>query len=137
MRSIWGISLLSLMFCPIVAKASCIDDAASRYNIPVSILKAISQVESSNNPRAINRNKDGSFDIGYMQINTRWIPTLNRYGIRGSDLYDLCTNTYIGAWIIAQNVSRMGYSWEAIGAYNARNRNKRNIYAHKIAAALN
>jgi len=51
-------------------------------------------------------------------------------------LIDACTNTFIGAWILADNIFRMGYRWEAIGAYNARNPAKAARYARKVAAAL-
>lgn len=137
MRSIWGsISILLLFVCQSPANASCIDDAAFRYRVPVSIINAISKVESSNNPRALNRNSDGSYDIGYMQINSRWIPQLRRYGIAEQNLFDVCTNVYVGTWIVAQNIQRLGYNWDAIGAYNAKDKRKRVIYSHKVAAAL-
>ncbi|MDR9065311.1 hypothetical protein FEP28_05476 [Burkholderia multivorans] len=97
---------------------------------------AISRVESSGNPQAINRNPDGSYDIGHMQINSRWLPPLKRYGIDERSLFDACTNTYVGAWILAQNIHRLGYGWNAIGAYNARSPSKRMAYARKVAAIL-
>lgn len=97
---------------------------------------AISRVESSGNPQAINRNPDGSYDIGHMQINSRWLPLLKRYGIDERSLFDACTNTYVGAWILAQNIHRLGYGWDAIGAYNARSPSKRMAYARKVAAIL-
>jgi len=71
-----------------------------------------------------------------MQINTGWLPVLERYGITQQKLFDACTNTYVGAWILAQNISKLGYSWNAIGAYNAASPDKRNQYALKIAAVL-
>lgn len=71
-----------------------------------------------------------------MQINTGWLPTLQRFGINEQKLFDVCTNTYVGAWILAQNISKLGYSWDAIGAYNAVSPSKRSAYAQKIAAVL-
>jgi soluble lytic murein transglycosylase-like protein len=99
-------------------------------------LKAISRVESAGRPRAINRNRDGSVDIGHMQINSRWLPVLRRHGIDDRKLFDACTNTHVGAWILARNIRRMGYDWMAVGAYNARSPSKRMAYARKVAAAL-
>ena len=64
------------------------------------------------------------------------MPTLRRYGIDEQRLFDLCTNVYVGTWIIAQNFHRFGYGWDAIGAYNAHNNHKRIIYAQRVAAAL-
>ena len=136
MRATWVSILMVLISCQIVASATCIDDAATRYAVPASIIKAISRVESTNNPLAVNHNPDGTFDIGYMQINSRWMPTLRRYGIDEQRLFDLCTNVYVGTWIIAQNFRHFGYGWDAIGAYNAHDKRKRIIYAHRVAAAL-
>lgn len=133
MRKIWPILILLL---PTTGFAACFAEAAAHYRIPSSLLMAISRVESSGNPRAINRNTDGSYDIGHMQINSWWLPALRRYGITERDLFDACTNTYVGAWILAQNFHRLGYNWNAIGAYNARSPSKRMAYARKVAAIL-
>ncbi len=118
------------------SKAACFEEAASRYQIPSILLKAISRVESAGNPNALNRNQDGSFDIGHMQINSRWLPKLSHFGISRERLWDPCTNTLVGAWILAQNVNRIGYSWNAVGAYNAASPDKRDRYARKISDAM-
>jgi len=138
MRKTWPIFalLILVLLLPTGGFAACFDEAAARYRVPTSLLMAISRVESSGNPQAINRNPDGSYDIGHMQINSRWLPLLKRYGIDERSLFDACTNTYVGAWILAQNIHRLGYNWNAIGAYNARSPSKRMAYARKVAAIL-
>lgn len=119
-----------------VHASACFDEAGHRYGIDPSLLKAISRIESSGNPRALNRNKDGSYDIGHMQINSRWLPTLQKYGITADSLLDPCTSTYVGAWVLAGNIRRLGYNWDAVGAYNASSPEKRLRYAHKVSKAL-
>lgn len=114
----------------------CFEAASLRYDVSRRLLEAIAVVESSGNPAAINKNANGSEDIGLMQINSSWLPKLGRYGIRRSDLFDPCVNINVGAWIMADNISRHGYSWEAVGAYNAVNPSKRLNYAYKVAEAL-
>jgi soluble lytic murein transglycosylase-like protein len=116
--------------------AACFDHAAARYGLPVDLLWAISRVESSGNSAAIHRNTDGSHDIGHLQINSLWLPELRRHGIDERTLRDPCTNTQVGAWILAQNFRHLGYSWRAVGAYNAATDAKRLTYARKVAAAL-
>ena len=129
--------LLSLFaFLPTQGRAACFEEAASRYQMPSALLKGISRVESGGNPNALNRNRDGSFDIGHMQINSRWLPKLSLFGISRDQLWDPCTNTLVGAWILAQNVRREGYSWSAIGAYNATSAEKRDRYARKVSEAM-
>lgn len=99
---------------------NCWAAAAHRYGLPVELLYAIGQVESGHKVGAIGRNKDGSLDLGVMQINSRWLPALQVYGISQQDLLQKpCTNIQVGAWILSQEVSRFGYTWYAIGAYNA------------------
>jgi soluble lytic murein transglycosylase-like protein len=127
---------LPLLFASLTTHAACFEEAAARYQVPVVLLQAISKIESSGNPRAINRNRDGSYDIGHMQINSRWLPVLSKYGIREADLWDACMNTHVGAWVLAGNIRRHGYTWEAIGAYNAASPDKRIVYAHKVAQVL-
>lgn len=100
---------------------NCWAAAAYRYQLPVDLLYAIGWVESSHNPRAISKpNKNGTVDIGLMQINESWLPVLAKYGVTRRDLIEKpCTNIQVGAWILATEVSRTGYTWYSIGAYNA------------------
>lgn len=108
----------------------CFDEAACRYNISADILYAIAKVESNFDPGAVNWNKNGSYDYGVMQINSRW------YKVLGADAWsklgDPCYNVTVGAWVLAECMKRHGYTWEAVGCYNASSNNKRNLYAYKV-----
>lgn len=120
------------------AGAACFDEASRRYRIHPDLLKAISKVESNGNPKAVNHsNKNGSRDIGHMQINSSWLRKLGKYGITEQSLFDPCINTFVGAWVLANNFRELGYNWTAIGAYNAKSPDKRIIYARKVETALN
>ncbi len=97
----------------------CWEDAARYHGIDPWLLYAIGYTESRHNPQAVNgTNKNRTRDMGLMQINSSWLPTLRQYGISESNLFNACASTYIGAWIMAKNFKRYGYSWEAIAAYN-------------------
>ncbi|WP_232072367.1 transglycosylase SLT domain-containing protein [Paraburkholderia pallida] len=124
------------MLCavPATARADCIDDAASFQHVNVSLMRAIAQVESGTQTHAINTNSDGTVDIGLMQINSSWLPRLAREGISEQSLFDPCTNAYVGAWILAENIRQYGPTWSAIGAYNASSPDKRLAYARKVYA---
>ena len=118
------------------ADSACFEQAAKRYRVSAQILRSISRVESGGNPAAFHRNANGSWDIGHMQINSAWLPTLAKYGITKDRLTNSCVNTYVGAWILANNFQRMGYGWNAVGAYNAKSQDKAAAYARKVAANL-
>jgi soluble lytic murein transglycosylase-like protein len=111
---------------------ACWEEAAARYGVNAYLLYAVAKTESGLNPQAMNRNKDGSYDIGLMQINSRWLPTLRKFGVDEQQLGDACTSIQVGAWIMAQNIRRMGNSWDAVGAYNSGNPALRLRYALKV-----
>lgn len=131
----WVLALLLAL--PLASHAGeCFDEAAKRYRVPVLLLKAISIVESGGRWNATNTNTNGSRDIGHMQINSSWLPTLAKFKIDEEKLGDPCINTNIGAWVLAHNIARYGLTWEAVGAYNATSKDKRLIYARKVAKVL-
>jgi soluble lytic murein transglycosylase-like protein len=112
---------------------ACWETVGQKYGIHPYLLHAIAKTESNFNPRAINRsNKNGSYDIGIMQINSSWLPTLARHGITEQNLYDSCVNIEVGAWILAHNMRRHGQTWTAVGAYNAVSPDKQRQYVKRV-----
>jgi soluble lytic murein transglycosylase-like protein len=116
------------------AQADCFKDAAKHYGINETLLQTIAEVESSNNPSAVNVNTDGSKDIGIMQINSWWLGPLSQYGYTEAHLYDRCINIQLGAWVLAQEISQHGANWKAVGAYNAKSPDKATAYAKRVWA---
>ncbi|MDR8092964.1 lytic transglycosylase domain-containing protein [Burkholderia gladioli] len=125
-----------LALAPLAGHADCLDDAADYWGIPRTLSRAIAMQESGMRADAVGRNTNGSRDIGLMQINSSWLPRLARYGIKESDLFNACTNGYVGNWILADNIARLGFNWDAVGAYNAASPDKRAAYARKIYKSL-
>ena len=123
--------LLGFLACALPAHA-CWQEAGNRYQIAPALLYAIARTESALNPAASHRNHDGSVDIGLMQINSAWLPQLARHGISARQLWDPCTNIHVGAWVLAQQISELGMTWNAVGAYNASTPLKRTKYAWKV-----
>jgi soluble lytic murein transglycosylase-like protein len=118
MRRFSTAGLLFLLCAPAYAQ-TCWEQAAQRYGVAANLLYAIARVESHVNPQAVNWThfaRTGSYDIGLMQINSAHLRSLARYGIHERDLYDPCTNIHVGAWLLAQTLSRHGVTWNGVGA---------------------
>jgi len=69
-----------------------------------------------------------------MQVNSYWVQTLGLDS--GQLLRDPCLNTKTGARILKKCIDRHGYTWEAVGCYNARSSDKRVKYSWKIFKKL-
>lgn len=115
-------------------KGFCFEDAGKTYGINPVLLKSIARIESNLNPKAMNKNQNGSIDIGLMQINSFWIKTLGLDS--GKLISEPCYNTMIGAKVLKQCIDRYGYTWEAVGCYNATSTPKRVKYSWKIFNSL-
>jgi soluble lytic murein transglycosylase-like protein len=107
-----------VLLWPGLAQAMCFQQAAATYKVSETLLRAVARVESGLRVLPPSHNRDGSYDIGIMRINSRWLPSLRQYGITREALDDACVNIQVGAWILANNRARLGESWNAVGAYN-------------------
>jgi soluble lytic murein transglycosylase-like protein len=109
----------------------CFDKASELYAVPAELIEAISQWETQKNQRAFNWNRNGTYDITHMQINSSWYRKLGP--ARWDSLTDPCQATIVGTWILSQCIERHGYTWEAIGCYNAGSRRDRDASRKKYA----
>jgi soluble lytic murein transglycosylase-like protein len=134
---IYRVILLSAcLAAPISSRADCIDDAAAFHHVSAQLVRAIAQQESGMRANAVNVNSDGSEDIGLMQINSKWLPRLARFGVGRAELFNACVNAYVGTWILASDIHRFGPTWKAVGAYNAASSAKQLTYANVIYRRL-
>ena len=115
----------------------CFEQAGTYYGVSPALLYAIAKVESNLNWRALNKNRNGTYDIGLMQINSRWLPTLKRYGLHNERLiWEPCYNTMVGAWVLRQCIDRYGNTWKAIDCYNKGSKARENSqYVWKVYRA--
>lgn len=95
----------------------CFEQAGQMYGISPQILWAIAKSESHFNPRAVNWNKNGSYDYGVMQINSSWSKVMGPAAWNA--LSNPCYNIKVGAWILSLCIRKYGYTWKAIGYYNS------------------
>ncbi|MCK3838840.1 invasion protein IagB [Pseudomonas sp. NCIMB 10586] len=135
----WKIGVMAVLaqFWGVSAWANCWLEVGARYTIEPELLYAIALVESQLKPDAIHHNRDGSTDVGLMQINSQHLPRLQARGITRQRLLDEpCLAIDVGASILAGFIARHGYNWTAVGAYNAGSSPDRQVlrmrYAQKV-----
>lgn len=126
----------------------CYEQAAERYSVPEVLLRIISEVESSNNPYAVNisgksyhldnpskakelivNNSKRNMDIGIMQINSWWF---KRYKYNQELGLNACWNIYMGAYILGYEYRRHKDIWRAVAYYHSPNKVNQKKYINKI-----
>lgn len=97
----------------------CVAKAAQAFGVSETPLFLILDVERGTLGRT-SQNKNGTYDMGPMQINSGWLKTLGRHGIKEHDVINnLCVNIYVGAWIYHQEYRKTGNVISAIQRYHS------------------
>ena len=115
----------------------CMAFAAKRNHIPLPLLYGILATENGTIGR-VNWNRNGSYDIGPMQINSSWLPKLAAIGITRRELLDNgCLNVTVGAWILSGHMQGADPNnarsfWRHVGDYNSHTPRYNRTYAHKV-----
>ncbi|STB68120.1 LEE-encoded protein [Citrobacter freundii] len=110
----------SLLISSPVLSQDCFDRAGRHYRIDPDLLRAIAFRESSWRGKAMNMVSSKEYAVGMMQIHSQNFSHLVKFGITPQKLYhNSCLNIYTGAYYLSIAFRRWGYSWQAVGAYNA------------------
>ena len=111
----------------------CIEKAAVIFHVQPLAIISIIMTEGGHVGR-ISKNKNGSYDIGPMQINSTWLPQLQKYNISREDLlYNRsCTNIFVGTWILAKELSHSDNFLVGIGDYNSHTKYFNKAYYEKV-----
>jgi hypothetical protein len=113
---------------------SCINQAAISYHLPAALILSVMQKENGRNGQAIH-NKNGTFDLGVMQINTLWLPTLKRYGYTRDELqFNPCKNIEAATWILAKSLASGETAWSGVGNYHSHMLNYNQSYSSSVHA---
>lgn len=127
-------AFFTLMAISTASYSTCWDEAAGYFNIDPRLLNAIAQVESGMKADAYNSNNNGSYDVGLMQIDSSHFSRLKKLGVDEHVLVnDPCISVLVGASILSEMIGQYGYTWEAVGAYNAGMGEKRHDLRMKYA----
>jgi len=109
----------------------CINYSATTFQVPASIIVSVIKTEGGWNGATI-KNKNGSYDLGVMQINTIWLSTLKKYGITKENLQNNpCTNVHVGTWILSKGLSKSA-DWKGVGNYHSATPQHNKRYREKV-----
>ncbi len=125
-----------LLFHGAARAQDCFEQAGTYQGVNPSVLRAIAWFESKGDPAAVNRNANGSIDVGQLQINSVHFNDLARHGVPSRALTDSCVNVFVAAWLLKQKMVRHGNTWRAIGAYHSESPGQRDAYARSIQRIL-
>lgn len=105
--------------------AACLMLASQTYSVPPAVLVGIYKAEGGKVGQEV-ANKNGSHDLGPMQINTIWLPELaKKWGVNEATARkwvrdDACTNVGVSAWILKGHLDETGSLSQAIAHYHSR-----------------
>jgi soluble lytic murein transglycosylase-like protein len=120
---------------------ACMALVASYYDLPPRVLPAIQLVEGGR-PGIASVNRNGTADLGVMQVNTVWLPALARAAgldetaVRERLLHDACFNiAAAGAILRTQLDAAGGDLMRAVGNYHSRTPLLHEAYRARVMGA--
>jgi soluble lytic murein transglycosylase-like protein len=110
----------------------CINEAAIEYHVPAKLIISLLNVERGKNG-AVEKNKNGTYDIGSMQINSSWLYDLKKHGITREDVqFNPCINVKVGAWILGKYIAGENDLMSGIGDYHSHTKRYNQDYSEKV-----
>jgi soluble lytic murein transglycosylase-like protein len=114
----------------------CINEAAIEYHVPAKLIISLLNVERGKNGK-VEKNKNGTYDIGPMQINSSWLPDLEKHGITRTDIqFNPCINVKVGAWILGKYIAGEDNLLSGIGDYHSHTASNNLGYSQKIRVSF-
>lgn len=138
--------------------AACVHLSAGRYQLPEPLLWSILEVEGGR-PGTVARNRNGTEDLGPMQVNSAWLAEFSRlYAsaplmtgraeaerrqlLRRMLADDPCFNIGIAAWILRRSLDEAGAHpgdpagfWRGVGYYHSHRTDLTHRYQRLVAEA--
>jgi hypothetical protein len=109
----------------------CINRVAEQYQVPAKMIISVLNTEGGRNGLE-HKNDNGS-----MQINSIWLPELDKYGIHAEELRDdPCTNVEVGTWILSQAIADgilhdKSYL-ESVAGYHSKTTHYNQLYQQRV-----
>lgn len=120
---------------------ACMALVASIYGLPPRVLPSIQAVEGGR-PGTVSANRNGTEDLGVMQVNTLWLPALARYTglaeamVRERLIHDACFNIAAAGAILRGHLDAAdGDLMRAVGNYHSRTPMRHEAYRARVMGA--
>lgn len=120
---------------------ACVARASRHYRIPVPVTLALMKTEGGK-PGSFVRNRNGTYDMGVMQVNTLWIQEYaKRFGITRQAfvmraVLDGCFSVFLGLDILRAQIDREGSIDRGVAAYHSRTQDKAARYMRRFNMQL-
>ncbi|HAX92006.1 MAG TPA: transglycosylase [Rhodospirillaceae bacterium] len=124
------------------ALAACMMLASQTYQVPPAVMIGIMHIEGGRVGQQAGPNVNGTYDLGPMQVNTRWLPQLMKtWRVDYKTAYrilrdDGCVNVRVGAWILGQKIREAGSLYGGIAYYHSATPGIGTRYAAKVIAVM-
>lgn len=124
------------------ALAACLMLAAQTYQVPPAVMVGIMHVEGGRVGQQVGPNSNGTYDLGPMQVNTSWVPTLARaWRVDPKTAQRLvrddgCVNVRVAAWILKQKIDGAGSLYKGIAHYHSATPGIGTRYASKVIGVM-
>lgn len=124
------------------ALAACMMLAAQTYQVPPAVMIGIMHVEGGRVGQQVGPNVNKTYDLGPMQVNTRWLPQLAKaWQVDYKTAHRLvrddgCVNVRVAAWILGQKIREAGSLYGGIAYYHSATPGIGTRYAAKVIAAM-
>lgn len=130
----------------------CLYQEANRQSIPPELILAVMKTEGGKLGQ-FQKNTNGSYDIGPMQINSTWIPKLAKKlnestsRVEFTLAYNGCWNMAVGAWILRDAINEAYQKsggkvisvreiWQGVAWYNSHTPKYGTPYAWRVHGNL-
>lgn len=122
--------------------AACLMLSAQQHNVPPAVLIGLMHVEGGHVGQQVGPNKNNTYDLGPMQVNSSWIPQLAKaWKVDTKTAHRLvrddgCVNVQVAAWILKQKIDQAGSLFGGIAYYHSATPQHGAPYAAKVVRVL-
>jgi len=108
----------------------CSIAAATKYEVPANIILAVAEKENGRPGQWVRNSSNGSYDVGPLQFNTRYLQDLARYGITAEHVAAAgCYSFELAAWRLRMHIKNdRGDLWTRAANYHSRTPQFNQVY---------